>query len=55
MEACIREELPAVTQLEENLRNGVILAKLGHFCAPQVAAVCSPGCIFTCYYAQLVT
>jgi len=36
VEACIREELPAVTQLEENLRNGVILAKLGHFCAPQV-------------------
>ena len=38
MEACIREELPAVTQLEESLRNGVTLAKLGHFCAPQVTS-----------------
>ena len=36
MEECIKEELPATTELEEGLRNGVILAKLGHFMAPMV-------------------
>ena len=36
MEECIKEELPATTELEEGLRNGVILAKLGHFMAPTV-------------------
>ena len=36
IEACIDEELPATTELEENLQNGVILAKLGHFFAPKV-------------------
>ncbi|XP_041843644.1 ras GTPase-activating-like protein IQGAP3 isoform X2 [Melanotaenia boesemani] len=34
MEACLGEELPAPTELEEALRNGVILAKLGHHFAP---------------------
>lgn len=34
MEACLGEELPAPTELEEALRNGVILAKLGHCFAP---------------------
>ncbi|XP_035770175.1 ras GTPase-activating-like protein IQGAP3 [Neolamprologus brichardi] len=34
MEACLGEELPAPTELEEALRNGVILAKLGHRFAP---------------------
>uniref|UniRef100_A0A3B5N1V7 Calponin-homology (CH) domain-containing protein n=1 Tax=Xiphophorus couchianus TaxID=32473 RepID=A0A3B5N1V7_9TELE len=34
MEACLGEELPAPTQLEEALRNGVILAKLGQHFAP---------------------
>lgn len=34
MEACLGEELPAPTDLEEGLRNGVILAKLGHRFAP---------------------
>ncbi|KAF6731923.1 Ras GTPase-activating-like protein IQGAP1 [Oryzias melastigma] len=34
MEACLGEELPAPTDLEEALRNGVILAKLGHRFAP---------------------
>ncbi|XP_062255782.1 ras GTPase-activating-like protein IQGAP3 [Platichthys flesus] len=34
MEACLVEELPAPTDLEEGLRNGVILAKLGHRFAP---------------------
>ena len=33
---CIREELPAATDLEENMRNGVYFAKVGHFCAPNV-------------------
>ena len=36
MEACIKEELPAPTELEEGLRNGVLLAKLGNFFAPKV-------------------
>ncbi|ETE61873.1 Ras GTPase-activating-like protein IQGAP3, partial [Ophiophagus hannah] len=34
MEACLKEPLPPPTELEESLRNGVTLAKLGHFCAP---------------------
>ncbi|KAL7293724.1 hypothetical protein TKK_0012795 [Trichogramma kaykai] len=36
MEACLREKLPPTTELEENLRNGVYLAKLGNFMAPEV-------------------
>ena len=36
MEECIKEQMPASTDLEENLRNGVYFAKLGHFCAPNV-------------------
>ncbi|XP_075580361.1 ras GTPase-activating-like protein IQGAP3 [Pelecanus crispus] len=36
MEACLGEELPSPTELEESLRNGVILAKLGHCFAPAV-------------------
>ncbi|XP_056142140.1 ras GTPase-activating-like protein IQGAP3 [Lampris incognitus] len=34
MEACLHEELPAPTELEESLRNGVLLAKLGHCFSP---------------------
>ncbi|XP_067365190.1 ras GTPase-activating-like protein IQGAP3 isoform X2 [Channa argus] len=36
MEACLKKELPAPTEMEEVLRNGVILAKLGHRFAPDV-------------------
>uniref|UniRef100_A0A663DU29 IQ motif containing GTPase activating protein 3 n=1 Tax=Aquila chrysaetos chrysaetos TaxID=223781 RepID=A0A663DU29_AQUCH len=36
MEACLSEELPPLMELEESLRNGVILAKLGHCFAPTV-------------------
>lgn len=36
MEACLKEELPSPVELEENLRNGVLLAKLGHRFAPSV-------------------
>ncbi|XP_070822093.1 ras GTPase-activating-like protein IQGAP3 [Chaetodon trifascialis] len=39
MEACLGEELPAPTELEEALRNGVILAKLGHRFAPNAVAL----------------
>ncbi|XP_037640441.1 ras GTPase-activating-like protein IQGAP3 isoform X2 [Sebastes umbrosus] len=39
MEACLGEELPAPTELEEALRNGVFLAKLGHRFAPNAVAV----------------
>lgn len=36
MEACIKEKLPHATEFEESLRNGVYLAKLGHFIAPDL-------------------
>ncbi|XP_007441316.2 ras GTPase-activating-like protein IQGAP3 isoform X1 [Python bivittatus] len=36
IEACLKEPLPPPTELEESLRNGVTLAKLGHFFAPDV-------------------
>ncbi|NXU13947.1 IQGA3 protein, partial [Pardalotus punctatus] len=36
MEACLSEGLPPPTELEETLRNGVLLAKLGHCFAPAV-------------------
>ncbi|GCB75349.1 hypothetical protein scyTo_0020903, partial [Scyliorhinus torazame] len=36
IEACLGEELPPTTDLEESLRNGVTLAKLGHRFAPDV-------------------
>lgn len=39
MEACLRETLPPTTELEENLRNGVYLAKLAHFMAPESLSV----------------
>ncbi|KAL4613250.1 ras GTPase-activating-like protein IQGAP1 [Arapaima gigas] len=39
MEACLDEELPPTTELEEGLRNGVYLAKLGHFFAPNVVSL----------------
>ncbi|XP_055552536.1 LOW QUALITY PROTEIN: ras GTPase-activating-like protein IQGAP3 [Falco cherrug] len=36
LEACLGEELPPPAELEETLRNGVVLAKLGHRFAPTV-------------------
>lgn len=36
MEACLKETLPPTTELEENLRNGVYLAKLCHFIEPDI-------------------
>ncbi|XP_066194109.1 ras GTPase-activating-like protein IQGAP3 [Sylvia atricapilla] len=36
MEACLGERLPPPTELEETLRNGVLLAKLGHCFAPAI-------------------
>ncbi|NXD01996.1 IQGA1 protein, partial [Certhia familiaris] len=39
MEACLNEELPATTELEEGLRNGVYLAKLGNFFSPKVVSL----------------
>ncbi|XP_046403125.1 ras GTPase-activating-like protein IQGAP1 [Ischnura elegans] len=35
MEVCLKETLPPTTELEENFRNGVYLAKLGHFISPE--------------------
>ncbi|KAL1478575.1 hypothetical protein MTO96_034981 [Rhipicephalus appendiculatus] len=34
LSSCIEEELPSATRLEESLRNGVYLARLSHFFAP---------------------
>uniref|UniRef100_A0A665WQ13 IQ motif containing GTPase activating protein 1 n=1 Tax=Echeneis naucrates TaxID=173247 RepID=A0A665WQ13_ECHNA len=39
MEACLDEELPPTTELEEGLRNGVYLAKLGNFFAPHTVSI----------------
>ncbi|XP_078657748.1 ras GTPase-activating-like protein IQGAP1 isoform X6 [Branchiostoma floridae x Branchiostoma belcheri] len=39
MEACIREELPATTELEEGLMNGVVLGKLAHFFAADIVPI----------------
>ncbi|KAF3686218.1 Ras GTPase-activating-like protein IQGAP1 p195 [Channa argus] len=39
IEACLGEELPPTTELEEGLRNGVYLAKLGNFFAPQTVSI----------------
>ncbi len=36
IETCVEEDLPPTTELEQALRNGVILCKLGHYCAPDV-------------------
>ncbi|XP_030043765.1 ras GTPase-activating-like protein IQGAP3 [Microcaecilia unicolor] len=36
LEACLNEELPPPTELEESLRNGVTLAKMGHYFAPDI-------------------
>ncbi|XP_061409785.1 ras GTPase-activating-like protein IQGAP1 isoform X1 [Lethenteron reissneri] len=39
MEACLNEELPPTTELEEGLMNGVFLSKLGNFFAPEVVSL----------------
>ncbi|XP_056135210.1 ras GTPase-activating-like protein IQGAP1 isoform X2 [Lampris incognitus] len=39
MQACLDEELPPTTELEEGLRNGVYLAKLGNFFAPHTVSL----------------
>ncbi|XP_077377714.1 ras GTPase-activating-like protein IQGAP2 [Festucalex cinctus] len=39
MEACLDEDLPTTTELEEGLRNGVYLGKLGNFFAPKMVAI----------------
>ena len=36
MEACIEEDLPSGRDLEEALRTGVLLCKLGHWFVPEV-------------------
>lgn len=36
IQSCINEQLPPPTELEENLRNGVYLAKLANFFAPNI-------------------
>jgi hypothetical protein len=39
MEACLNDELPPTTELEEALRTGVIMARLGNFFASDVVPV----------------
>ena len=36
IEVCIEDELPPTTELEEALRNGVILGRLGNYYAPEI-------------------
>ena len=36
LEACLEDELPPTTAMEQALRNGVFLARLSHFFAPEV-------------------
>lgn len=36
MEACLKDELPPTTELEEALRTGVILARVGNFFASEI-------------------
>ncbi|KAL0979273.1 hypothetical protein UPYG_G00183070 [Umbra pygmaea] len=38
MEACVEEQLPPTTELEEGLRNGVYLGKLATFFAPKMVS-----------------
>ena len=38
MEACLEEDLPPTTELEEGLRNGVYLGKLAKFFAPKTVS-----------------
>ncbi|XP_053336837.1 ras GTPase-activating-like protein IQGAP2 [Clarias gariepinus] len=38
LEACLEEELPSTTELEEGLRNGVYLCKLAKFFAPKLVS-----------------
>uniref|UniRef100_A0A3Q3XK56 Uncharacterized protein n=1 Tax=Mola mola TaxID=94237 RepID=A0A3Q3XK56_MOLML len=39
MEACLEEELPLTTELEEGLRNGVYFGKLANFFAPKMVSI----------------
>ncbi|XP_052448157.1 ras GTPase-activating-like protein IQGAP1 isoform X1 [Carassius gibelio] len=39
IEACLEEQLPPTTELENGLRNGVYLGKLANFFAPQLVSV----------------
>lgn len=43
LEACLKTTLPPVVELEDRLRNGVLLAKLGNFIAPATVPV---SCIY---------
>ncbi|KAG7278339.1 hypothetical protein CRUP_029944 [Coryphaenoides rupestris] len=38
MEACLEEDLPPTTELEEGLRNGIYLGKLAIFFAPKMVS-----------------
>lgn len=38
MEACLDEDLPPTTELEQGLRNGVFLGKLANFFAPKMVS-----------------
>lgn len=38
MEACLEEDLPPTTELEDGLRNGVYFGKLANFFAPEMVS-----------------
>lgn len=37
IEACTKEKIASIEGLQEDLRNGIVLAKLGKFFAPETA------------------
>lgn len=43
LESCLKTTLPPVEELEDRLRNGVLLAKLGNFIAPSTVPM---SCIY---------
>lgn len=43
LESCLKITLPHVMELEDRLRNGVLLAKLGNFIAPSTVPI---SCIY---------
>ncbi|XP_050432882.1 ras GTPase-activating-like protein IQGAP1 [Adelges cooleyi] len=43
LESCLKMTLPNVMELEDRLRNGVLLAKLGNFIAPSIVSL---SCIY---------
>ena len=52
IEACIKEDLPSSTELEEALRNGVFLAKLANFMTPDMVPLTKVYDLYQERYAE---